>query len=299
MTRVRSVSARSLWLAGLLCLSGAWSVQAADLEPFTPVSSAAAALPLPDLHPALPVPQLADAEIPPAPGGGIALRAHLSPHQVLGTHLYPVLISGPTGQLRVLLNGQSVHSAMLQANTPLLLPAVPLKPGQHRLELELQTPAGVQRTPPQLFYSFGVEPPDHSYLLVDKYNFTLYEVHDNVLTHVFPIATGRPSLPTLPGLWLIGGKENMPPASDWGARRMKIYRENQYLTHWSGYAIHGTNRPTSIGTEASHGCVRMFNHDVTSLFARTAVGTPVLIVERLKVYVDKVGAPASTDEDSE
>ncbi len=45
------------------------------------------------------------------------------------------------------------------------------------------------------------------------------------------------------------------------------------------YAIHGTNRPGSIGTAASYGCIRMLNEDVTDLFERVSVGTTV-VVER-------------------
>ena len=44
------------------------------------------------------------------------------------------------------------------------------------------------------------------------------------------------------------------------------------------YAIHGTNRPDSIGTYASYGCIRMHNHDVVDLFDRVAVGTYVVVV---------------------
>lgn len=43
------------------------------------------------------------------------------------------------------------------------------------------------------------------------------------------------------------------------------------------YAIHGTNRPDSIGTFASYGCIRMHNRDVIDLFERVAVGTPVVV----------------------
>jgi len=43
------------------------------------------------------------------------------------------------------------------------------------------------------------------------------------------------------------------------------------------YAIHGTNQPSSIGHFVSHGCIRMFNEDVTDLFARVGVGTPVVV----------------------
>jgi lipoprotein-anchoring transpeptidase ErfK/SrfK len=44
------------------------------------------------------------------------------------------------------------------------------------------------------------------------------------------------------------------------------------------YAIHGTNRPDSIGTYASYGCIRMHNHDIVDLFDRVAVGTQVVVV---------------------
>jgi lipoprotein-anchoring transpeptidase ErfK/SrfK len=45
------------------------------------------------------------------------------------------------------------------------------------------------------------------------------------------------------------------------------------------YAIHGTNRPGSVGGFVSYGCFRMLNSDVLDLYKRVAVGTPV-IVER-------------------
>jgi lipoprotein-anchoring transpeptidase ErfK/SrfK len=43
------------------------------------------------------------------------------------------------------------------------------------------------------------------------------------------------------------------------------------------YAIHGTNRPSSIGTFASAGCVRMLNEDVLDLFEKVSIGTPVVV----------------------
>lgn len=44
------------------------------------------------------------------------------------------------------------------------------------------------------------------------------------------------------------------------------------------YAIHGTNRPNSIGTFASYGCIRMYNEDILDLFERVQVGTPVVVI---------------------
>jgi lipoprotein-anchoring transpeptidase ErfK/SrfK len=43
------------------------------------------------------------------------------------------------------------------------------------------------------------------------------------------------------------------------------------------YAIHGTNRPDSIGKFASYGCIRMHNQDIVDLFERVAVGTQVMV----------------------
>src|SRR3954467_14460072 len=44
------------------------------------------------------------------------------------------------------------------------------------------------------------------------------------------------------------------------------------------YAIHGTNRPDSIGKFASYGCIRMLNDDIADLFERVAVGTTVVVM---------------------
>ena len=43
------------------------------------------------------------------------------------------------------------------------------------------------------------------------------------------------------------------------------------------YAIHGTNRPSSVGTYASYGCIRMYNQDVVDLYGRVDVGTQVYV----------------------
>jgi lipoprotein-anchoring transpeptidase ErfK/SrfK len=44
-----------------------------------------------------------------------------------------------------------------------------------------------------------------------------------------------------------------------------------------GYALHGTNVPSSIGTSVSHGCVRLRNEDIETLYQMVPVGTPVYI----------------------
>lgn len=47
-----------------------------------------------------------------------------------------------------------------------------------------------------------------------------------------------------------------------------------------GYLIHGTNRPSGVGMQVTHGCIRLFPEDIRWLFPRTAVGMPVQIVNQ-------------------
>jgi lipoprotein-anchoring transpeptidase ErfK/SrfK len=51
------------------------------------------------------------------------------------------------------------------------------------------------------------------------------------------------------------------------------------LSNGGEYAIHGTNRPESVGGFVSYGCIRMHNRDISDLYDRVSFGTPV-IVER-------------------
>jgi len=49
---------------------------------------------------------------------------------------------------------------------------------------------------------------------------------------------------------------------------------------WPTYAIHGTNKPPSIGLRGSFGCIRMYPEDIAELFDMIAVGAPVRIVNQ-------------------
>jgi peptidoglycan hydrolase-like protein with peptidoglycan-binding domain len=86
----------------------------------------------------------------------------------------------------------------------------------------------------------------------------------------YPVAVGRPSLPTPHGDFFIKVKDIW--GGGFGARWMQL------SVPWGVYGVHGTNNPGSIGSYASHGCVRMFNRQVIELFSWVEVGTPVKIV---------------------
>lgn len=49
---------------------------------------------------------------------------------------------------------------------------------------------------------------------------------------------------------------------------------------FSGYLIHGTNKPYGLGMRVSHGCIRMYPEDIEELFAMVPKGTPVQIVNQ-------------------
>ncbi|MGE5454075.1 MAG: L,D-transpeptidase family protein [Methylocystaceae bacterium] len=92
----------------------------------------------------------------------------------------------------------------------------------------------------------------------------------NDIVATFPVAVGKPQTPTPLGDWKIVFK-SMNPGGAFGARWMRL------SVPFGGYGIHGTNNPPSIGTAASHGCVRMFNEDVIKLYDLVPVGTIVKI----------------------
>ena len=60
-------------------------------------------------------------------------------------------------------------------------------------------------------------------------------------------------------------------------RRYKDVLGVARLNLGDGYALHGTNRPETIGQSVSHGCVRLRNEDIQQLHSMVPVGTPVYI----------------------
>jgi lipoprotein-anchoring transpeptidase ErfK/SrfK len=106
----------------------------------------------------------------------------------------------------------------------------------------------------------------------------------------YPVATGQPSFPTPQGTWHIVYKRvhptwTNPDPEGWGKGMPKSIPPGPgnplgtraMSTSASGILIHGTYASGSIGTYASHGCIRMFLSDVEALYPQVPIGTPVLI----------------------
>lgn len=75
---------------------------------------------------------------------------------------------------------------------------------------------------------------------------------------------------------VVNGQLIVPPYGT-NQRRYKGVLGTHRLLLGDGYAIHGTNVPSSIGQSVSHGCVRLLNEDIAHLYQIVPVGTPVYI----------------------
>jgi lipoprotein-anchoring transpeptidase ErfK/SrfK len=196
----------------------------------------------------------------------------------------------PGATVTVTLNGQQVHRAFLPRHGHLALPRLPLALGKNELRIEQSNAWGRREIQPVRAYNLGESIGYSTYALVDKENYSLYWVRDGKLKGIYPIATGRPRTPTPVGTYVMGKKEIMPhPHTGWGVMRLLIYDLSRNgRRHWGGYAIHGTDQPSSIGKEASHGCVRMFNEDILKRSSEMPLETRVIIRAQLPVYIDEL-----------
>ena len=101
---------------------------------------------------------------------------------------------------------------------------------------------------------------------------------------VFPTAVGAPKSPSPAGAFRIVVR--IPDPTWYGKGRIvPPGKSNPLGTRWlglsvQGYGIHGTNNPASIGHNASHGCIRMRNHDVEQLFEMVSVGDTVELYDQ-------------------
>jgi hypothetical protein len=75
---------------------------------------------------------------------------------------------------------------------------------------------------------------------------------------------------------IAGGNVIIPPYGTTARRYLGVLGTRR-LKMGDGYAIHGTNKPETIGRSVSHGCVRMRNEDIERLYPMVPVGTPVYI----------------------
>ena len=130
-----------------------------------------------------------------------------------------------------------------------------------------------------------------AYIIIDRSAFRLRFYQHLKLVDTYEIAVGMEGLETPAGVHRIEWKQVNPPwyvpKKAWeGALAGTVVTQGplaplkaRFMSFEGGAGIHGIDPSeySTIGHDASHGCVRMRIPDVISLYARTPVGTPVYI----------------------
>jgi len=128
-----------------------------------------------------------------------------------------------------------------------------------------------------------------TYLTLDRSSYTLRLWENLKLVKTYTVAVGMEGLETPEGLYAIQEKAENPtwnvPESDWAGslagQSIPPGPSNPIKARWMGIyegaGIHGTEETYSLGSAASHGCIRMAIPDVEELYDRVEVGTPIYI----------------------
>jgi lipoprotein-anchoring transpeptidase ErfK/SrfK len=128
-----------------------------------------------------------------------------------------------------------------------------------------------------------------SFLTLDRATFTLRLWKHLKLAKAYTVAVGQEGLETPEGQYAIQEKQVNPswhvPNSAWaGSLAGQVIPPGpadpikaRWMGIFEGAGIHGTEETSSLGTAASHGCVRMSIPDVEELYDQVEVGTPIYI----------------------
>ncbi len=128
-----------------------------------------------------------------------------------------------------------------------------------------------------------------TYVTIDRANYELILWKNLKKKKTYSIAVGQAGLETPTGLYTVNDKQVDPtwhvPTSDWAGdlagQSIPPGPSNPLKARWigiyDGAGVHGTDDVSSLGTSASHGCVRMAVPDVIELFDKVPLGTPLYV----------------------
>jgi hypothetical protein len=130
------------------------------------------------------------------------------------------------------------------------------------------------------FPETGIGPVERT-VLVSIPDRKLAVLENGIVLTTFPVAVGASVSPSPVGEFQIVSRLSNPTYYHPG-KVIPSGKENPLGTRWlglswKGYGIHGTNVPKSIGSAASHGCIRLRNRDAERLFELVQVGDRVQI----------------------
>ena len=117
-------------------------------------------------------------------------------------------------------------------------------------------------------------------------------LEDDRVVKIYETAVGAQNSPSPSGSFNVINREK-DPTWYYKGRIVPPGKANPLGTRWlglsaKGYGIHGTNVPSSIGKNASHGCIRMRNRDVEQLFEMISVGDAVELHSERTPELDEI-----------
>ena len=206
-----------------------------------------------------------------------------------GLHLRPVSVSS-TPQASQSLTVPMAAGEQPKQNLTQIAPAAAKSPEAIAPPAPQRSPstsapsASSQTVPPPVTETFATETPRLVIRLSQK-KVTLYR--GAIAIKSYPVAIGRAGWETPKGEFQVMRMLKNPtwinpltdatipggsPANPLGKYWIAFWTDG---TNWIGF--HGTPNPSSVGTAASHGCIRMYNADVEELFQQVTPGTPVTV----------------------
>jgi hypothetical protein len=165
---------------------------------------------------------------------------------------------------------------------------------ERSLNAELESPSGdrrvvasMEKVKPDVTQDELAEEYPH-YITVDRASFQLRYYENLKLENTYSIAVGTTGFDTPAGLYEIQNKAVDPAWSvpEWGGQLAgqvipggtpQNPLKERWLGIYDGAGIHGTDDVGSLGTAASHGCIRMAIPEVIELYDRVPVGAPIYI----------------------
>ncbi len=128
-----------------------------------------------------------------------------------------------------------------------------------------------------------------AYITIDRATFQLRFWKNLKLARTYTIAVGAAGYETSTGVYNVESKQVNPtwyvPDSEWAGdlagEVVPPGPDNPLVARWMGFfagaGIHGTADVGSLGSAASHGCIRMAVEDVVELYDLVPLGTPIYI----------------------
>ncbi len=163
--------------------------------------------------------------------------------------------------------GQPLTFLVLEQQTDWVKVALPVRPNGSSGWVKIEQ-VSLKRTPYRLDIALGAH--------------ELKLFNNDQLQQTYPIGVGTQETPTPGGTYYLRVLiKTTKPEGAYGPYAYGLNGFSEVLTDFAGgdgvIGLHGTNDPSTIGKDVSHGCIRLKNADITALAKILPLGTPVRI----------------------